>query len=134
MPNTDYLHKTTGKRLLHVLLGSLVLQLFLICFFLFTTNQTAHKLRDNARFKAVVLVTANRDGCERFKKASKDAAAFRNAELTYIKAVINEPSVGKDVKEASKKAEKIFYQTAQASEKRSRINCNVAFPYPKENK
>jgi hypothetical protein len=76
----------------------------------------------------VNLVDAQRQGCEFDKLDRHDNADFQTAQTEYITTLSDTTSVGKDVKEAAKKANETYKRTSKSLTERAKINCQEAFP------
>lgn len=109
--------RETGRQLAMLITIGMAVQLLVIGYVFY-----------NSYAGRVNVVTSQRRGCERGKQDRKDNADFQRAQSKYIRKVVLAQSVQEDVKDAAREARKTFTRTSKSLTKRSRINCEKAFP------
>lgn len=109
-------HRTAMLLGVLILIG-LVVQLGVIAYVGYSTYQGR---KDTVKYQ--------RAGCERSKLDRTDNADFQKAQSVYIRRVTRAVSVKEDVKIAAREARKTFKRTSASLGRRSKINCETAFP------
>lgn len=129
MTDSPYLAKTTGTKLIHIVLFTLLLQIILMGVVYIKLNSDQNNFEVISTSNAKALVDNNRKSCELGKLASQNLADFETAHSVYITTVTGAKSVKEDVKRAARKALKVFSRTSRAARIRAHRDCAAAFPY-----